>query len=359
MTDWLDQLQASVWYHWLPLAVTLFVILVIHVGLRRWFVHEHQTGHFSRYREQFLNLLLAVASLLAIIIASPINNELRGQLLSLFGIVVSATIALSSTTLMGNLLGGVMLRSVSSLKAGDFIRINGEFGRISQRGLLHIEIQTEDSDLTTLPNLYLVQNPFTVIRSEGTFISAEVSLGYELNQHQVEKALLAAIKKAGLEDGFVQVRELGDYSVIYRASGKLNEVKQIVTARSKLRSAMLDVLHGAGVEIVSPTFMNQRQLDPSSKIIPKHSKPVDEKKEGEIEQAVFEKAEKAENAEQLESKLRKVAEAMGECREEAKAASGDEAEKFKQKEKALKRQEERLTELLEQAREAAKSHKKG
>lgn len=350
MTEWLDQLQASVWHHWLPLAITLLVILLVHLGLRRWFIHEHESGHFSRYREQFLNLLLVVASILAIIIASPINNELRGQLLSLFGLVVSAAIALSSTTLMGNLLAGVMLRQVSSLKAGDFIKVNGQFGRISQRGLLHTEIQTEDSDLTTLPNLYLVQNPFTVIRSEGTFISAEVSLGYDLNQHEVEKALLFAIEKAGLEDGFVQVRELGDFSVIYRASGRLKEVKQIVTARSKLRSAMLDVLHGAGVEIVSPTFMNQRQVDPAHKVIPKKSRPVEEKKEGEIEEAVFDKAEKAHLAEKLEERLNKIREAMDECKAKGKEASGDESEQFKEKHKALKRREEQVTILLEEAR---------
>lgn len=357
MTASLDNLQASVWHHWLPLAITLMVILLIHMGLRRWFIHEHETGHFSRYREQFINLLLGVASLLAVIIASPIDNELRGQLLSLFSIVVSATIALSSTTLMGNLLGGVMLRSTSSLKAGDFIKVNGQFGRISQRGLLHIEIQTEESDLTTLPNLYLVQNPFTVIRSEGTFISAEVSLGYDLNQHQVEKALLVAIDKAGLEDGFVQVRDLGDYSVIYRASGKLREVKQFVTARSKLRSAMLDVLHGAGVEIVSPTFMNQRQLDPATRVIPKQSKPV-EKKEGEIEEVVFEKAEKAHLAEKLEKRLRQLREAMAQCKEQGKGASGEEAETYARRLEALKRREEQVTILLEEA-QAEAVEKKG
>jgi small-conductance mechanosensitive channel len=350
MTDWLDNLQASQWSHWLPLALTLLVIVLIHMGLRRWFVHEHQTGHFSRYREQLLNMLLVVVALLAMIIASPINNELRGQLLSLFGIVVSAAIALSSTTVLGNLLGGIMLRSASSMEAGDFLRVNGQFGRVSQRGLLHVEIQTEDSDLTTLPNLYLVQNPFTVISAAGTVISAEVSLGYELNQHEVEKALLVAIDKAGLEDGFVQIRELGDYSVIYRASGRLNDAKQIVSARSRLRSVILDVLHEAGVEIVSPTFMNQRQIDPESRIIPKQSRPV-QKKDGEIEDVVFEKAEKAHLAQKIEKRLKQLRKAKEECKAEARNASGEQAQERKKRLAALERREEQLTVLLEETRQ--------
>lgn len=349
MFDWLDRMQVSEWSHWLPLAATLLVIFLVHVGLRRWFVHEHAVGHFSRYRAQFINMLLVVSSLLAIIIASPINNELRGQLLSLFGIVVSATIALSSTTLIGNILGGIMLRSASDMKTGDFIQVNGQFGRISQRGLLHVEIQTEDSDLTTLPNLFLVQNPFTLIRAEGTVISAEVSLGYDLNQHEVEKALLVAIDKAGLDDGFVQVRDLGDFSVIYRAAGKLTDVRQIVTARSRLRSAMLDVLHGAGVEVVSPTYVYQRRVEGDQKVIPRHRKPV-EKGEGDIEDVVFEKAEKAHLAEKLEKRLVKIREAIEQCKEKGKAASGEEADAYKQKRDALKRREEQVLLLLEEAK---------
>lgn len=349
MSKWLDSLQASQWSHWLPLVITLGVIVLVHMGLRRWFVHEHETGQFSRYREQFLNLVLVLVALLAIIIASPIDNELRGQLLSLFGIVISAAIALSSTTVLGNLLGGIMLRSASSMETGDFIRVNGHFGRVSQRGLLHVEIQTEDSDLTTLPNLYLTQNPFTVISAEGTFVSVDVSLGYELNQHEVEKGLLMAIRKAELEDGFVQIRELGDYSITYRASGKLNDAKQIVSARSRLRSMILDVLHGAGVEIVSPTFMNQRQIDPDSRIIPRQSQPV-KKKEGEIEEVVFEKAEKAHLAEKIEKRLQQVRKAKEECKAEAKNASGEEAEERKKRLAALERREDQLTVLLEETR---------
>ena len=39
------------------------------------------------------------------------------------------------------------------------------FGRVTERGLFHTEIQTEDRDLVTLPNLYLVTNPVKVVRT--------------------------------------------------------------------------------------------------------------------------------------------------------------------------------------------------
>ena len=50
------------------------------------------------------------------------------------------------------------------------------FGRVSERGLFHTEIQTQDRDLTMLPNLYLVTHPVTAIRSSGTIVSSIVTV---------------------------------------------------------------------------------------------------------------------------------------------------------------------------------------
>src|SRR5690606_32831704 len=96
----------------------------------------------------------------------------------------------------------------------------------------------------------------------------ELSLGYDLSWHAIEALLKQAAEKAGLEEPFVQVRELGDYSVRYRVAGFLPEVKYLLTERSNLLKHVMDELHGHGVEIVSPSFMNQRRLAEDRKMIP-------------------------------------------------------------------------------------------
>ena len=63
------------------------------------------------------------------------------------------------------------LRAVRNFRMGDFIRVAEHFGRVSERGLFHTEIQTENRDLTTLPNLFLVTHPVTTIRTSGTIVS--------------------------------------------------------------------------------------------------------------------------------------------------------------------------------------------
>ncbi len=98
---------------------------------------------------------------------------------------------LYSTTLASNAMAGLMLRIVRSFKPGDYIRVGDFLGRVTERGLFHTEIQNERSDLVTLPNLYVTSNAVTVIRPSGTFVSATLSLGYDIHHDEIEKTLEA------------------------------------------------------------------------------------------------------------------------------------------------------------------------
>ncbi|MBT8422764.1 MAG: mechanosensitive ion channel family protein, partial [Gammaproteobacteria bacterium] len=179
-----------------------------------------------------------------------------------------ATLALSSTTIVGNAMAGLMVRFLGSFDIGDHIRVGEYYGRISSMDLLHVEIQTEDRDLTTLPNLFMVANPVTVLRNSGTLLHVEVSLGYDVPRQQVEAALIDAAERTELETPFVQILSLGDFSVVYRVSGLLSDISKLISTRRRLRADTLDALHDAGIEIVSPNYMFTRQLQDDVQIRP-------------------------------------------------------------------------------------------
>jgi len=251
---------------------------------------------------------IVMIGFISIILALPMPESLRGQITSLMGIVISAVLALSSATFIGNGLAGIMLRSINNFKPGDFITVGDHFGRISERGLFHTEIQNENRDLTTLPNMYLATNPVKVKRSSGTMVSSEVSLGYDVNRELIAKALKEAAQSVDLVDSFVTITSLGDFSIVYKVQGLLKDVKMLISKRSRLNAAVIDELHKAGIEIVSPTFMNQRQVG-DTVFIPKRfrgSAEDAELKEGEAEGIIFDKAEEAETIEGIKEKMDEV-----------------------------------------------------
>ncbi|MDQ8202483.1 mechanosensitive ion channel domain-containing protein [Pelagicoccus sp. SDUM812003] len=287
---------------YLPIIVTLVVVAVT-LLVARW-VYEKRDARFgthSNFSRPILMLCLLAVGIVALIIALPLKDATKDQLLGLFGLVLTGIIALSSTTFVSNAMAGFMIRSIGSFRSGDFVRVGGHFGRVSARGLFHTEIQTEDRDLTTLPNLFLVTNPVTVVRNSGTIISASVSLGYDVHQAKVEGLLIEAAKAAGLKEPFVRVMELGDFSVSYRVAGLLEEVKQLVSKRSDLHIETLNTLHQAGIEILSPSAMMQRPLKDGQRIMPQQDvvAPPSMKRDDSPEERIFDKAEEAEALEKL------------------------------------------------------------
>lgn len=240
--------------------ITLAVVAAVIVSAT-WALRRASKGHSERALvRQGILLLLYTIGAIALLVSVPMSDTLRGQLLGIAGIVMSASLALSATTFLGNAIAGVMLRSIKSFRLGDFIEVGDHVGRVSGRGLFYVEIQSEDRNLTTLPNLFVATNPTKVTPAAGALASAEVSLGYDVPRDDVEAALLDAAAAIGLSEAFVLVVSLGDFSVVYRVSGLLGDSGRIVSTRSALRAAMMDALHQRRIEIVSPAFMNQRQV---------------------------------------------------------------------------------------------------
>jgi len=271
-----------------------------------------------------LLFLLAMVGVISVILALPMDPEIKKEITNLIGIVISAVLALSSATFIGNALAGIMLRAVKNFKPGDFIMVEGNYGRVTEMGLFHTEIQTENRDLTTLPNLFLTTNAVKVTRSSGTFISSEVSLGYDVDRHKIEEALIKAGKASGLKDPFVLLTSLGDFTIVYKVQGLLENVKTIISSRSTLNAMVVDELHKVGIEIVSPSFMNQRQVN-DTVFIPKQVKkvaPVPENKKP--ENIIFDKADQAEGIESRKKRIAEIDAKLANYTAELKTAETDE-----------------------------------
>jgi small conductance mechanosensitive channel len=296
-------LNLSSLFQWLPFSITAVLGILFLYGVNRFFAYQ-LTKNIGKsvVVPQFIQFFLSVTLLIVLILNLPIPEGIKGQLLSLLGILLTAGIALSSTTFLGNLMAGLMVRGLDKFKSGDFIRVNDIFGKVTQVGLLHTEIQTEDRDLCTLPNLYLVNNPVKVILSSGTLLSEEISLGYDISRVDIEKVMLKSAHDIGLKDPFMHIRQLGDFSITYRISGFLDDVKSIITKRAKLKEALLDNLHRSRIEIVSPSFMNQRVFDSETQFIAKDK--VDDIVDNVLaEEIIFDIAKIAETKEKVKEKI--------------------------------------------------------
>lgn len=278
----------------LPLLLTLVGVGAALAWAQWWLLgREPGLSKTERFPRQLVLLGLGLASAVAVALSLPVSDSSRNQVIGLIGVLVSGVVAFSSTHLISNLMAGLMLRLTQAFRTGDFIRVQDHFGRVTERGLFDTEIQTDHRELVSLPNSYLIAHPVTVVRTSGTMVSSTLTLGYDVHHARIQPLLRQAAETAGLEDPFVHVLELGNFSVTYRVSGLLTEVTTLLTHRSRLNVAILDTLHGAGIEILSPGFMAQRRVPDGALVVPPQPPTPAPEEEAPAESVVFDKAEHA------------------------------------------------------------------
>ncbi len=324
------------------IAVSVLIVLIRILFNRS--IKKSSSNSFPYHRQLITFTVILVGLFLAIGLL-PLEHELKGQILSVLGVLFSAVIALSSTTLVGNAMAGIMLRLMHEFRAGDFIEIEDMVGRVTDFGIFHTEMQTITRDIVSLPNLLLVQKAVKVTRRGGTFINVSVSIGYEVSHSTVEEALKEAAQSIELEEPFVFVEQLLDHAIQYRVYGLLEEFSERLSKTSDLHKAVLDVLHEKHIEIASPLISDRREFSSDHRYIPV-GKAVEKKTAKEIqdiEEMAFDKAEEAESLEELREEKQKRIDSLEKLKVSDK---GKDKEQLKRRREQLESQIEHIHEQI-------------
>lgn len=131
----------------------------------------------------------------------------------------------------------------------------------------------------------------------------------------------------------------------------------MVSFRSTLHKRMLDHLHLAGIEIVSPSFMNTRAYQPEEQFIPHHgSHEHFETEEGKAEEVVFDIAEDAASLEQMREAYKNLLDQIPELEKQLEKSGEDEQRKELTKAlESLKRRGERMQAVIEKREQQSES----
>lgn len=310
--------------------IVLFVLIILLIINSSIFKRIKSTASNGKISKGAISFTLVLIGLLTFILALPIDKSLKGQILGFFGIIISAGIALSSTTVLGNMIAGIMNNSMNRFRNGDLIQIEDFHGRVMKKGIFHTEIQLEDSNFITIPNLYIANNPVKLTRKTNTVISTSVSLGYDISRQKIEEALKNAATETGLSDPYVYITVLGDFSVVYKIHGFLEDSSKYFSTSSLLNAKVMDKLHTEKIEIVSPTFMNQRRVDDMEfipKQVIKETERIDKKTP---EDLIFDEAIKSQRLETKKDYLKEIDKKQEALKEKLKDLKDDkEVEKIK------------------------------
>ncbi len=304
----------------------IVLILVLLLFLNSWLFNRLKsfsvTGNIIK---RSISIFIVLIGIVSFVLALPVDQHSKEQILSFLGIVISAGIALSSTTLLGNLIAGIMNNTMKRFRNGDLIQIDQWLGRVTRKGIFHSEIQLEDSNFVTIPNLFIASHPVKITRKTNTVISTTVSLGYDISRFKIEEALKEAAINAELKDPYVYITGLEDHAVVYKIHGFLEDSTKFFSANSLLNGRVMDALHKKGIEIVSPGFRNQRRVEKMI-FIPEEEKEVKpDYNQDSPEELIFDEAIKSEEIEKKKDLLKKLDKKKVQLKEELKKLENDDA----------------------------------
>ena len=190
-------------------------------------------------------------------------------------VFVGLIISLGSSTVIGNVIAGLVITYMRPFKLGDRIQLNDTTGNVIEKTPLVTRIKTPKNEVVTIPNSFIMSshtvNYSASAREYGLIIHSEVTIGYDVPWRQVHQLLIeAALNTPGVIDDprpFVLETSLSDWYPVYQINDYIREADKLAQIYSDLHQNIQDRFNEAGVEIMSPHYMAMR--DGNESTIPK------------------------------------------------------------------------------------------
>ena len=158
---------------------------------------------------------------------------------------------------LSNIAAGVMIVMFRPIKLGDFVQVGGQTGTVRNISLNYIELTSPDNVQTIIPNANVWGNTITnysvydTRRAEWVF-----GVGYDadlkLAEETIRKALLDDPRALTDPAPFIQVNNLGDFSVDFLARVWVKS-SDYFTYQADMKRKVKEALDEAGIDIPFPT----------------------------------------------------------------------------------------------------------
>ncbi|MGL4852719.1 MAG: mechanosensitive ion channel domain-containing protein [Phocaeicola sp.] len=187
-------------------------------------------------------------------------------------VFVGLIVSLGSSTVIGNIIAGLVITYMRPFKLGDRIKLNDTTGNVTEKTPFVTRIRTPKNEIVTIPNSFIMSshtvNYSASARDHGLIIHSEVTIGYDAPWRKVHQLLIdAAVATSGVQKSpqpFVLETALSDFYPVYQINAYIQEADKMAAIYSELHQNIQDHFNKAGVEIMSPQYTALRNGNKST-----------------------------------------------------------------------------------------------
>ena len=260
--------------------INLFIILAIYVVFYMvwkgiyWILQPiFRRSKMDETTTVFTNSILKYAILIfGLITALDTVGIKTSAVLTSLGIV-GLTIGFAARDSLSNLISGVIIFLDRPFVIGDLVEVDGKYGKVDRITLRSTRIVTVDGKMLAVPNLDVVNKTVTSYTNFPHLrIGVQVTVGVNEDLDKVRSVLLSLVEgdPAYMENPppTVRVVELNDYNVLLELRVWIDDERDHIERRFKLREDVFNALNRARIEMPYETI----QLAPFSMELQDHKK---------------------------------------------------------------------------------------
>ena len=190
------------------------------------------------------------------------NSEIFQGVSVFIGVIVS----LGSTSIIGNIMAGMVLTYMRPFRIGDYIKVGDTEGEVIEKTMLVTRIRTRKNEVITIQNSNLLgsqtSNYTVAAHNYGIIVHTKVTIGYDVPWQTVKEIMEgAALETQGIlhhPKPFMRTTSLDDFYVEYEINAYTKDAKNLSNIYSELHQNLLRRFFEANVEIMSPHIYARR-----------------------------------------------------------------------------------------------------
>ncbi len=264
----------------------LFIILVIWYCIKyiikgmQYIANEIEneklkiTGFYPDWAQPTFNIIRFLLYAFMIAMVYPYLPGSKSGVFQGISVFVGLIISLGSSTVIGNIIAGLVITYMRPFKLGDRIKLNETTGNVIEKTPFVTRLRTPKNEVVTIPNAFIMSshtvNYSASARQFGLIIHTTVTIGYDAPWRQVHQLLINAARSTpgvlAHPKPFVLETELQDYYPCYQINAYIKDADRLAQITSDLHQNIQDTFNEAGVEIMSPHYFAGR--DGSATTIP-------------------------------------------------------------------------------------------
>lgn len=256
----------------------LFIIIVIYYSVKyiikgiQYIANEIEseklkiTGFYPDWAQPSFNIIRFLLYAFMIAMVYPYLPGSDSGVFQGISVFVGLIVSLGSSTVIGNIIAGLVITYMRPFKLGDRIKLNETTGNVIEKTPFVTRIRTPKNEVVTIPNSFIMSshtvNYSASARQFGLIIHSTVSIGYDIPWRQVHQLLIDAARSTpgvmSHPKPFVLETELQDYYPCYQINAYIKEADKLSQIYSDLHQNIQDVFNEAGIEIMSPHYYAER-----------------------------------------------------------------------------------------------------